>query len=87
MPKLSLAQSALRISFGKWNSSSHLMGSCLMLSQVVNSTNLPMLGQVLAALLHLDQGDRLPDIVGECRPAAVFFRLADVVPGLAPDIQ
>ncbi len=46
-----------------------------------------MLGQVLAALLHLDQDDRLPHVVGKRRSAAIFLRLANAVFRLPANVE
>jgi hypothetical protein len=46
-----------------------------------------MLGEVGAALLHLDDDDRLPDVIGERGAAAVFAGFADAQLGGAPDFE
>ena len=46
-----------------------------------------MPAEILATLLHLDQDDRLPNVVGKRDSTAVFFRLADAILRLAADIQ
>jgi hypothetical protein len=46
-----------------------------------------MLAQVRAALLHLDQDDGLPDVVGETGPAAIFGCLANAKLGSTTDVE
>jgi hypothetical protein len=46
-----------------------------------------VLRQVCAALLHLDEHDGLPDVVGEAGAAAVLGRLADAHLGGAADVE
>ena len=46
-----------------------------------------VLGQVGPALLHLDQDDGFPDVVGEGGAAAVFGGLADAHLGGAADVE
>ena len=46
-----------------------------------------VLGEVDAALLHFDEHDGLPDVVGEAGATAVLGGLADPAFGLAADIE
>src|SRR5204862_6377081 len=46
-----------------------------------------MLGQIRAALLHLDRHDRLPNVFGERRAAAIFGGFADAHLGSAADVE